>query len=189
MDVDDLPETIDFNGPIGAPFSRSTMVRDRSFGWGAVNLRAMTHEKRSVSEARRGYGFAFGGSLKLGDKDTLMGQYTHVDGDIDQFYGFNGYAIAPGTGSITFDRNEGMVIGYAHVFSDKLRGNVSAGFNRGTSAQATDNRTLAYTFVNLIYSPVKEVDLGGEWIYGARKTFTEGSGTLSRFDLMARYSF
>jgi hypothetical protein len=141
MDVDDLPETIDFNGPIGAPFSRSTMVRDRSFGWGAVNLRAMTHEKRSVSEARRGYGFAFGGSLKLGDKDTLMGQYTHVDGDIDQFYGFNGYAIAPGTGSITFDRNEGMVIGYAHVFSDKLRGNVSAGFNRGTSARAHRPRT------------------------------------------------
>ncbi len=27
MDLDDLPETVDFNGPIGAPFSRRTMVR------------------------------------------------------------------------------------------------------------------------------------------------------------------
>jgi hypothetical protein len=36
---------------------------------------------------------------------------------------------------------------------------------------------------------VKEVDLGGEWIYGSRRTFADGTGTLSRFDLMARYSF
>ena len=27
MDLDDLPETVDFNGPIGAPFSRRTMIR------------------------------------------------------------------------------------------------------------------------------------------------------------------
>ena len=27
MDLDDLPETVDFNGPIGAPLSRRTMIR------------------------------------------------------------------------------------------------------------------------------------------------------------------
>jgi hypothetical protein len=228
MDVDDLPETVDFNGPIGAPFSRRAMVRyafgdatksalvtlaaedpvdqsggasanermpelvarlDKTFAWGAVNLRALTHEKRSPTETKRGYGFALGGSYKFGDKDSLMGQYTHVDGDVDQLYGSNGYAINAQTGAITFDRNQGLVIGYAHIFSDKLRGNVSTGFNRGQSAQAVDNRTLEEAFFNLIYSPTKEVDLGGEWIYGSRRTFSDGTGTLSRFDLMARYSF
>jgi hypothetical protein len=228
MDVDDLPETVDFNGPIGAPFSRRAMVRyafgdatkgvlvtlaaedpvdqfgggsinermpelvarvDKTFGWGALNLRALTHEKRSPSETRRGYGFGLGGSVKLGDKDTLMGQYTRVDGDVDQLYGSNGYAIEAQTGAIAFDQSQGLVVGYAHVFSDKLRGNVSTGFIRGTSAQAVDNRTLEEAFLNLIYSPVKAIDLGGEWIYGSRRTFGDGTGTLSRFDLMARYSF
>jgi hypothetical protein len=228
MDVDDLPETLDFNGPIGAPFSRRAMVRyafgdavksalvtfaaedpvdqsggpsmnervpelvariERSFGWGALNLRAMMHEKRSATETRRGYGFGVGGNVKLGDKDTLMGQYTRVDGDVDQLYGSNGYAIDARTGAFTFDRNQGLVIGYAHIFSDKLRGNLSAGFNRGTSGQAADNRTLTDSFVNLIYTPLKDVDLGGEWIFGKRRTFTDDTGTLSRFDLMARYSF
>jgi hypothetical protein len=228
MDVDDLPETVDFNGPIGAPFSRRAMVRyafgdaaktalvtlaaedpvdqsggpsanermpelvarlDKTFGWGALNLRAMTHEKRSATETRRGYGFGVGGSYKFGDKDTLMGQYTRVDGDVDQLYGSNGYAIDAQTGAITFDRNQGLVIGYAHIFSDKLRGNVSAGFNRGTSAQGSDNRTIEEAFADLIYTPLKNVDLGGEWIVGKRRTFADEAGTLSRFDLMARYSF
>jgi hypothetical protein len=228
MDVDDLPETIDFNGPIGAPFSRRAMVRyafgdattsalvtfaaedpvdqfgggsanermpqlvarlDKTFSWGAVNLRAMTHEKRSAIETKRGYGFATGGSVKLSDKDSLMGQYTYVDGDVDALYGSNGYAVDTQTGAIGFDKNQGLVIGYAHVFSDKLRGNIATGFNRGKTAQAADNRTLEEAFFNLIYSPVKEVDLGGEWIYGSRRTFADGTGTLSRFDLMARYSF
>lgn len=228
MDVDDLPETVDFNGPIGAPFSRRAMVRyafgdaakwalvtfaaedpvdqsggpsanermpelvarlDKSFGWGALNLRAMTHEKRSATETRRGYGFGLGGNYKFGDADTLMGQYTRVDGDVDQLYGANGYAIDAHTGAITFDRNQGLVMGYAHIFSDKLRGNLSAGFNRGTSAQAADNQTLSDYFVDLIYTPLKDVDLGGEWVFGKRRTFAHETGTLSRFDLMARYSF
>ena len=228
MDVDDLPETVDFNGPIGAPFSRRAMVRyafgdakagvrvtlaaedpadqsggpsaneripelvarlDKTFDWGAVNLRAMTHEKRSPTQTKRGYGVAVGGSYKLGAKDSFMGQYTRVDGDIDQLYGSNGYAIDPGTGVITFDHNQGLVLGYAHAFSDKLRSNLSAGFNRGQTAQSADNRTLKEVFFDLIYTPIKNVDLGAEWIYGERRTFGGQVGTLSRIDLMGRYSF
>ena len=228
MDVDDLPETVDFNGPIGAPFSRRAMVRyafgdatrtalitlaaedpvdqfgggsanervpelvarmDKTFAWGAINLRALAHEKRSSTQTKRGYGFAVGGNYKFGDKDSLMGQYTLVNGDVDQLYGSNGYAVDAQTGAITFDKNQGLVIGYAHIFSDKLRGNIATGFNRGKTAQASENRTLEEAFLNVIYSPVKDVDLGGEWIYGSRRTFRDGTGTLSRFDLMARYSF
>jgi hypothetical protein len=48
------------------------------------------------------------------------------------------------------------VVSYAHVFSDKLRGNIATGFNRGKTAQAVDNRTLEEAFFKLIYSPVKK---------------------------------
>ncbi len=231
MDLDNLPETVDFNGPIGAPFSRRTMIRytyadpkegnkfsfaledpedqfgggsanekmpqlvarfDKSFGWGAINARVLAHEKRSATETKRGYGFGVGGSYKLTDKDVLMGQYTRVDGDVDQLYGSNGYAIDATTGAITFDKNQGLVIGYLKTFSDQLRGNVVLGLNRGKSAQAVgyqDNRTLTQFHLGLIYSPVKNVELGGELILGKRKTFTDEVGTMSRFDLMGRYSF
>jgi DcaP outer membrane protein len=240
MDVDDLPETVDFNGPIGAPFSRRTMVRytyadakagykltaavedpedqfgggsanerlpqivlraDKSFDWGAVNARVLMHEKRSFAETKRGFGVGIGGSYKITDKDLLMGQYTRVDGDIDQLYGSNGYSIDVdqfdstgaqthvGTGAITFDKNQGIVVGYAKTFNDQLRGTVSYGMNRGKTAAAVDNRTLQQIFVNMIYAPIKNVELGAEYIYGKRKTFTPETGTMSRFDLMGRYSF
>ena len=228
MDLDDLPETVDFNGPIGAPFSRRAMVRysfgdakagykftlaaedpedqfgggsanermpqlvarvDKSFDRGALNVRVMAHEKRSFSQTRRGFGIGVGGNYKLSDKDLIMGQYARVDGDVDQLYGSNGYAIDAETGNITFDKNQGLVLGYARSFTSRLRGNVVLGLNRGQSAQAVDNRSLSQVFVNLIYSPIKNVDLGGELIFGKRKTFDGESGTLSRFDLMGRYSF
>ena len=233
MDLDNLPETVDFNGPIGAPFSRRTMIRytyadakagnkftialedpedqfgggsanekmpqlvarfDKTFGWGAVNARVLAHEKRSVlesgaSQTKRGFGFGVGASYKLTDKDVLMGQYTRVDGDVDQLYGSNGYAIDTTTGAISFDKNQGLVLGYAKTFSDQLRGTVVLGLNRGKSAQALDNRSLTQFHLGMIYSPLKNVELGGELIMGKRKNFNDETGTLTRFDLMGRYSF
>ena len=238
MDLDDSPETVDFNTSIGAPFSRRTMVRysfgdakanykftfaaedpqdqagfsttrqstnermpqlvarvDKSFERVALNVRLLAQEKRSTSEVKRGYGFGVGGNYKLTDKDLLMAQYASVNGDVDQLYGANGYAIDAKSGAITFDRNQGMVMGYSRTFSDKLRGSLVFGFNRGKTslvaidADIPDNRSLRQMFANLIYSPFKNVELGGEFIYGKRKTFAGGTGTLSRFDLMGRYSF
>lgn len=227
MDLDDLPETVDFNGAIGAPFSRRTMVRyaygdakagykvtvaledpedqfgggsagertpqliarfDQSFDWGAINIRGLTHEKRSLTATKRGYGIGIGGSYKLTDKDLLMGQYTRVDGDIDQLYGSNGYSIA-GDGSISFDKNQGLVVGYTKTFSDQLRGTLAYGLNRGDSAQAVNNKQLQQVFANLIYAPIKNVELGGEVIIGERKTFAGEKGAMQRLDLMGRYSF
>ena len=227
MDLDNLPETVDFNGPIGAPFSRRTMIRytygdaragykltaaiedpedqfgggsahermpqivlraDKSFDWGAVNVRALAHEKRSLTATKRGYGVGIGGNFKITDKDLLMGQFTAVDGDIDQLYGSNGYAI-DGNGAITFDKNQGLVVGYAKTFSDQLRGTVALGMNQGKTAQAVDNKRLQQWFFNLIYSPIKNVELGGELILGERQTFSGEKGVMQRIDLMGRYSF
>ena len=227
-DIDDLPETLDFNGPIGAPFSLRTVIKytagdptkrpaftfaaedpkdqsggtgvapstpefvvrmDRTFGWGAVNVRVLEHEKRSPVEQKYGFGFAVGGSYKLTKSDLLMVQITQVDGDIDQLYGANGYVIDTATGHIRFDRNRGLVTGYAHVFSAKLRSNLSIGLNRGTLAAEADNHTLKELFANLIYTPFKNMDLGAEWILGQRITFTGDTGSLSRLDFMGRFSF
>ena len=229
MDLDDLPETVDFNGPIGSPFSRRAMVRytwgdakagykftfaaedphdqfgggssgerlpqlvarfDKSFDWGAVNVRGLFHEKRSFAETKRGYGWGVGGSYKLTDKDTLMGQFAVVKGDFDQMYGSNGYSIDPATGVINMDRNKGFILGYAKVFNEQLRANVALGYNR--ASVATDNvanKRLTQLHIGAIYSPFKNIELGAEGIYGLRETFSDEKGKMGRIDLMGRYSF
>jgi len=233
MDLDNLPETVDFNGPIGAPFSRRTMVRytygdpkarykitaaledpedqfgsgsanermpqvvarfDKGFDWGAINVRGLAHEKRSATATKRGFGLGIGASFKITDKDLLMGQFARVDGDFDQMYGSNGYSIDSTTGEITFDKNLGLVVGYAKTFSDQLRGTLAFGMNRAKTAQDIGNRTLRQLHLNMIYSPFKNVELGAEYVWGQRRLFPDGAGvedtgTLSRIDLMGRYSF
>jgi hypothetical protein len=61
--------------------------------------------------------------------------------------------------------------------------------NFGKTAQRHDNRRLYELFINAIYSPIKNVEIGAEYIYGQRTTFSDQVGTLSRFDLMGRFSF
>jgi len=228
MDVDDLPETVDFNGPIGSPFSRRAMVRytwgdakagykfafaaedphdqfgggssgermpqlvarfDKSFDWGAVNVRGLFHEKRSFAEIKYGYGWGLGGSYKLTDKDTLMGQVAMVKGDFDQQYGSNGYSIDPVTGAITMDRNLGVILGYAKTFNEQLRGNVALGYNKANDPAALGNKRLMQLHVGAIYSPFKNVEIGAEAIYGLRETYSDEKGKMGRIDLMGRYSF
>ena len=228
MDVDNLPETLDYTGVIGAPFSRRSMVRythdmpkvgmkitvaaedpedqfeggsadekipqliarlDKNFDKGNINVRTLFHEKRSFAETKYGYGVAVGGNYKLTSKDLFMGQYTYVEGDIDQLYGSNGYSIDSTTGNITFDKNQGFTVGYARTINDQLRGTVAYAMNSGDSAQLANNRKLYEMFFNLIYSPIDHLELGLEYMYGKRETFADDKGTLSRFDLMGRYSF
>ena len=82
-----------------------------------------------------------------------------------------------------------MVFGIAHVFNERLRSNFSFSANKGKTATTFDNKSLQLMHVNVIYSPITNVELGAEYIYGERKTFSDESGKLSRLNLLARYSF
>ncbi|HET9821233.1 MAG TPA: DcaP family trimeric outer membrane transporter [Burkholderiaceae bacterium] len=228
MDLDNLPETVDFNGPIGSPFSRRMMVRytwadpkagnkftgaledpedgarlpnlvlrfDKSFDWGAVNVRVLAHEKRVGTESKRGTGFGVGGSYKLTGDDLLMFQWARVNGDYDMMYGSSGYIQSSVTGKLLFDKNDGAVFGWAHTVSPTLRTNVALGMNRSKATAEYvaemgnyQSRRLTQLHAGFIYVPVKNVELGAEYIHGVRKTFDGDEGKMSRFDLMARYSF
>jgi hypothetical protein len=183
--------TDQFDGGSSSEKLPQVIVRfDKSFDWGAINVRGLSHEKRSDTSTKRGSGFGVGGSFKIDDKNLLMGQYAQVSGDIDQLYGSNGYSIDATTGAFTFDKNRGLVLGWAHTYNDQLRANLVYGANRGkTAGDFADNRTLQQLHVGAIYSPIKNIELGAEYIHGSMKKFDGSSGKLDRVDLMARYSF
>ncbi len=234
MDLDDLPETVDFNGPIGAPFSRRTQVRysfgdpqaarftvaledptdqygggsrneklpqivlrlDKRFEGGAVNLRLLEHEKRSFSQTRRGTGVGVGANVQVSKQHLLMVQYAQVTGDVDQLYGSNGYAIDAASGAITFDKNRGLVAGWAYQPNDHLRAGLALGINRGKTSTShpidktgLDNQRLTQIHLSAIYSPFKNIELGGELIVGRKVDFAGDTGKMQRVDVMVRYSF
>lgn len=253
MDVDNAPETVDFNGPIGSTFIRQPVVRytyatpdlggftvavenpvsyaldstgaatksgfsktpdlvlrwDKGFDWGATSLRGVTQQIKVVDDAganadKRGYGIAGTGLLKLrGGQDTLSVGVTYGDGVGRYFNYLEGAIVDAGANRILMERALGTVIGYQYKASDTLRANFVGGWQKNFNNAYTDyaltngfgagqygvNKRMYQLHAGLIYNPVKNVDLGAEYIWGERETLAGEKGSLSRFNLMARYTF
>jgi hypothetical protein len=235
MDLDDGPETADFNGPIGMPFSRPVQIRytyntptgasfkvalenpsdgatrpnlvlaaSKSFDWGAAfNLRFVSHEQRIDGFSKSGTGFGIGGSYKLTDSMTVMGQYAAVDGDNDNALMMGANYPATQTDSeagpvgLFLDKSRGYVLGLTNTFSPQLRATLAYG-SVESQIGATEpyaslawpgNKSLKQWHLNFFYTPIKNVDLGAELIGGRRTTFDGQTGDMSRFNLLGRYSF
>ncbi len=232
MDLDDGPETADFNGPIGMPFSRPVQIRytyntptgasfkvalenptdganrpnlvlaaSKSFDWGgAFNVRFVSHEQRTGGLSKNGSGFGVGGSYKLTDTLTAMGQYAALDADNDNalMYGSNYITNDLTTGALLLDKTRGYVLGLTNTFSSQLRATLAYGVVESqwgvndpyVLAYGLDgNKNLKQLHLNFFYTPIKNVDLGVELIQGKRTTFGGEVCDLSRVNLSGRYSF
>ena len=237
MDLDDGPETVDFNGPIGMPFSRPVQVRytyalptgetfkaaleapsdgahrpnlvltaAKSFDDGGINARLISQEQRGADPAgkfvtKSGVGFGFGGSYKLTGDLTAMGQWAKVDGDADNALMMGANYPDTSTGAMLLDKSTGYVLGLTNVFNSKWRATLAYGHvqsqHSASSAygiasagvDGSNNKTLSQLHLNFYYTPIKNVDLGAEYIMGKRTTYTGEVGDLSRVNLQARYSF
>ena len=234
MDLDDGPETADFNGPIGMPFSRPVQIRytyntptgasfkvalenptdganrpnlvlaaSKSYDWGgAFNVRFISHEQRSGDVSKNGSGYGIGGSYKLTDSLTVMGQYASVDADDGNImYGAN-YPDSS-TGAILMDKSRGYVLGLTNVFNSQWRATLAYGSvesqigstdpyviaYESTNSPSLGNKSLKQWHLNFFYTPIKNVDLGAELIGGTRTTFGGQTGDMSRVNLLGRYSF
>ncbi len=227
MDLDDGPETLDFNGPIGMPFSRPVQVRytynlpngasfkaalenpsdgaqrpnlvvvaSKTYDWGGMNARFISHEQRSGDISKNGTGFGIGGQFKLTGDLTAMGQYAEVDGDADNAIMYGANYPDSSTGTMLLDKSRGFVVGLTNVFSPELRATVAyghvesqLGVNDAYAGLSGGNKRLEQWHVNFVYTPIKNVDLGAELIGGTRTTYEGDKGDLSRLNLMARYTF
>lgn len=262
MDVDNAPETVDFNGPIGSTFIRQPVVRytyatpdlggftvavenpvsyalaktvdpdtgeisrgttasgfskspdlvlrwDKGFDWGAASVRGVTQQVKVIDDAginadKRGYGIAGTGLIKLrGGQDTLSVGLTYGDGVGRYFNYLEGAIVNTEANRILMERALGTVIGYQYKASDTLRANFVGGWQKNFNNAYTEyaltngfgtgqygiNKRMYQLHAGLIYNPVKNVDLGAEYIWGERETLAGEKGSLSRFNLMARYTF
>jgi hypothetical protein len=229
MDLDNLPETVDFNGPPGATSRRPVQVRytynnpnlakfqfaledpsdgahspnliariDKGYDWGSMSARVLSHEQRMGGVSKRGLGFGLSGSYKLTGTTTLMAQYTLMDGDNDGAYlvGAN-YPVVDGS-TLRLDRAQGVVLGLGNVFSEQLRGTLSMGWVESRRKLGDDyvnaygsggNLKLFQWHAGLYYTPIKNVELGGELLGGRRTTFGGDTGRMTRLNLQARYLF
>ena len=258
MDVDNSPETVDFNGPIGATFIRQPQIRyayptpamgtftlalenpvsyvldntglpstksfsrqpdliarwDKAFDFGAISVRALTHEHKlddgAMSASKRGYGLAASGLVKTVGDDFLTWGITGGSGIGRYFNYIEGALYDEQTHRIVTEKVLGLLLGYQHKASATLRYNVALGaqrtFNNDYTAYAMSqglggassessfgrfgvNRQTVQAHLGFIWNPVKGVDLGAEYIHGQRKTLLDETGSMSRINLSAKVNF
>lgn len=260
FDVDNSPETVDFNGPIGSTFIRQPMIRysfatkdngtftgaienpvsyvfdnsgsgtpttagfskvpdivgrwDKSFPWGNLSVRGVAQEllikdrDAGLNSSAVGYGFGISGIYKVTSDDVINFAYT-VGTGIGRYFNYvEGAVFDPINNTILRERVSGVVLGYQHKASPSLRYNTVIGYQRTSDNAFTRfamnpdnkldstalgnfalNRSLLQAHVGLIWNPVKNVDFGGEYIYGRRRTLLGEKGDVGRIDLSAKYFF
>jgi len=176
---------------------------DKAGDWGTLSVRGVSHElaakTSAVSSSKRGYGVGVGNSFKITDADMLFSSVTYGDGIGRYFNSSDGPAIDMATGNIYTERQLGLVFGFQHKFSGTLRTNVVYGqqrlLNSNYATFATSNglgsfnRSLKQAFVDAIWNPLPNVDLGAEFIWSHRETLDGQTGSEPRLNLSAKYNF
>ncbi|MES2607302.1 MAG: DcaP family trimeric outer membrane transporter [Pseudomonadota bacterium] len=155
---------------------------------------ALTASPASNRFASKQTGWGIGSSFKLvtSGLSSLYGQVNTGDG-INQFLAVesipSAYLQVPTvstTGAAAtryaarFDTHTGSnaILGYEHWWTEKFRTNIAGSYTKvknsqfapvSTSATQVTSR-LKKVLVNAIYSPVKQIDVGIEFMYGTRET-------------------
>jgi hypothetical protein len=84
-------------------------------------------------------------------------------------------------------------VGYRHVWTQQWRSNLIlsgiSGFAIGDFLGSTATRRTGSAAVNLLYSPVSPLTLGGEFRVAGREDLAGNAGSLIRFQMGARYYF
>lgn len=165
-------------------------------GKGSVSARALVENYKSADDSDTAWGLAAGVNYQVMDPLKLSADVSYVDGNSNYLYGSNSaYEVNTSNDKIAQNEAFGVQVGGTYKFNEKLRSTLAYGAlfaDDGTDyARINDaaNEEVYQAWINFIYSPVKPLDLGVEYINGKRDTFAGNSYKDNRVGLMAKYSF
>ena len=165
-------------------------------GKGSVSARALVENYKSADDSDTAWGLAAGVNYQVMDRLKISADVSYVDGNSNYLYGSNSsYVVDDANGKIAQNEAFGVQVGGTYKFNEKLRSTLAYGalFADDSTDYATLNQTaneeVYQAWINFIYSPVKPLDLGVEYINGKRDTFAGNSYKDNRVGLMAKYSF
>ena len=168
----------------------------QGFTGGEVSGRAFIEQYKDdyVHDKKIAYGVAGGVSFKPIDPLQLVADVSYVKGNNQYLIGSNSaYSVVNGS----IEQNEAVAanVGATYKISPKLRSTLGYGTiiadddTKFAKANTGSNKTLSQAWINFIYSPVKPIDLGVEYVKGDRKTFAGDKYNDDRVGVMAKYNF
>ena len=180
-----------------APVLTAKVTQAYAEGKGSASARALVeHYKAESGDDKTGWGAAVGTNYQVAEPLKVSADVSYVKGNSNYLYGSNSaFYVNTVNGEIEQNEAIGVQVGATYKFSPQLRSTLAYGAlfaDDGTDyARLNDgaNEKVQQAWINFIYSPVKPVDLGIEYINGERETFKGQKFSDDRVGFMARYSF
>ncbi|MGF2635793.1 DcaP family trimeric outer membrane transporter [Acinetobacter johnsonii] len=179
------------------PVLTAKLTQGFADGKGSVSARALVENYKSADDSDTAWGLAAGVNYQVMDPLKISADVSYVDGNSNYLYGSNSaYVVNAANGKIAQNEAFGVQVGGTYKFNEKLRSTLAYGAlfaDDGTDyarlLNTAENEEVYQAWINFIYSPVKPLDLGVEYINGKRETFAGESKKDNRVGLMAKYSF
>lgn len=181
-----------------APVLTAKVTQGFADGKGLASARALVEHYKSeaANDDKTGWGAAVGTNYQVAEPLKVSADVSYVKGNSNYLYGNNSAFVVDGN-SIEQNETIGVQVGATYKFSPQLRSTLAYGAlfaDDGTdyaraANNADANEKVQQAWINFIYSPVKPVDLGIEYINGERETFKGQKFSDDRVGFMARYSF
>ncbi|WP_197023807.1 DcaP family trimeric outer membrane transporter [Microbulbifer sp. HZ11] len=174
-------------------------IGDLSYSIASMSRELAYDHADGSNESEQGYAISLAGKWQLG-RDDLRFMYSYGNA-LGRYLGLNSYRggiINPVDGSIDLIDQHGGYVALRHFWSDQWRSNLVL------SATAADNPEMVSDMtpssyqslhLNLMYSPVPKMTLGGEYIFSSKEVenasglLTDDEGSLQRMQLSVKYVF
>nr|WP_315278866.1 DcaP family trimeric outer membrane transporter [uncultured Acinetobacter sp.] len=179
-----------------APVLTAKVTQAYAEGKGSASARALVeHYKATSGDDKTGWGVAAGTNYQVSEPLKVSADVSYVQGNSNYLYGNNSAFFVDANGNIEQNETIGVQVGATYKFSPQLRSTLAYGAlfaDDGTDYARLNtgaNEKVQQAWINFIYSPVKPVDLGIEYLNGERKNFDDKKFSDERVGFMARYSF
>lgn len=156
-------------------------------------VRGLEYDIAGENDTAVGYGLTVSGKHIFG-RDDIRWMATVGDG-MGRYFGTNisNGGVLDEEGNINSIAQWGAFASYRHFWQGTWRSNLTLGYTQ------TDNpleltgdgvtKDVYSLHVNLLYSPVPRMTVGGEYIYAKRELESGANGALSRMLFSAKYAF
>ena len=154
----------------------------------------------AVTDQQFAWGVSVSGNVGVGfwdERDNIMFQFNYGDGigryinDLQEAGGQDA-VFNPQTGVLETIPVFSGYIAFQHWWRETLRSTVTYSWVDVNNLEFQDDSAYAHTdraIVNLFWSPVPRIDLGTEFLWGARENKDGANGIARQFQLSAKYRF
>ena len=148
---------------------------------------------------KTGWGLGFSGKFFVYNKSNLFAQFNFGDGIGRYIILLNGQSSLYNSVSRVLDTQKASntIVGFEHFWNELLRSNIIYAHTQVSVSKYTPvltggtrvTKSMNQLYLNLIYSPIKPMDVGIEYEYADRKSNDNRHGKANRLTLGITYKF